>query len=289
MDFLVLGPLELVMAGAPIRLTARRQRALLAALLLRAGTVVAADTLIEALWGSDPPDSAASVLRLYVSNVRRCLPPGRLVTRSPGYVLLVEEGELDAERFEALFADGRSTLAEGSPRLARSLLGRALSLWRGAALADLAVESFAREAADRLEELRLQCLEERLAADLELGRHREVLAELELLVATNPLRDRLRTQLMLALYRSGRQADALACYRRGRDVLIKEHGLDPGTELRELERRILQQDESLDLAPTGLSTERRGVPVPATATIGRDREIVEIHRRLVSERDVLSR
>jgi predicted ATPase/DNA-binding SARP family transcriptional activator len=281
MEFLVLGPLDLVVAGAPVSLTAPRQRALLAALLLRAGTVVAVDALIEALWDSDPPDSAASVLRLYVSNIRRCLPPGRLETRNSGYVLLVEEGELDAERFEALFADGKRALAEGSPRLARSLLGRALALWRGAALADFAVESFAREAADRLDELRLQCVEERLAADLELGHHRDVLAELELLVATHPLRDRLRSQLMLALYRSGRQADALACYRRGRDVLIEEHGLDPGTALRELERRILQQDASLELAPTGPSPERHRVPEPATATIGRDREIAEVRRRLV--------
>jgi predicted ATPase/DNA-binding SARP family transcriptional activator len=282
MDFLVLGPLELVVGGASVRLTARRQRALLAALLLRAGRVVAADALIEAVWGDDPPDSAASILRLYVSNVRRCLPPDRLVTRSPGYLLRVEEGELDAERFEALFADGRRTLAQGSPRLARSLLGRALALWRGAALADLAAESFAREAADRLDELRLQCVEERLAADLELGHHREVLAELEVLVATHPLRDRLRSQLMLALYRSGRQADALACYRRGHDLLLEEHGLDPGIELRALERRILQQDESLDLAGSGFSTGRHGVPAPATGTIGRDREIAEVRERLLS-------
>jgi predicted ATPase len=166
--------------------------------------------------------------------------------------------------------------------LARSLLGRALALWRGPALADLAVESFTREAADRLDELRLQCLEERLAADLELGRHREVLAELELLVATHPLRERLRSQLMLALYRSGRQADALACYRRGSDLLIEEHGLDPGTELRALERRILQQDESLDLGSTGHLTERRRVPGPATATIGRDREIADVRQLLLS-------
>jgi predicted ATPase/DNA-binding SARP family transcriptional activator len=255
----------------------------LAVLLLRAGTVVATDALTEALWGSDPPDSAASVLRLYISNLRRCLPPDRLVTRSPGYVLLVEEGELDADRFETLFAEGRRTLAEGSPRLARSLLGRALALWRGATLADLASEPFAREAADRLEELRLQCVEERVAADLDLGHHREVLAELELLVATHPLRDRLRCQLMLALYRSGRQADALACYRHGRDVLLEEHGLDPGTELRELERRILQQDEALE--PTrrfALTAERHHVPMPPTATIGRDREISELHQRLLS-------
>jgi DNA-binding SARP family transcriptional activator len=250
MEFLVLGPLELVVDAAPVRLTARRQRALLAALLLRAGTVVPVGALIEALWGDDPPDSAASVLRLYVTNVRRCLPPGRLVTRSPGYLLRLEEGELDAERFEELFADGRRALAQGNPRLARSLLGRALDLWRGAALADLAVESFAREAADRLDELRLQCVEERVAADLELGHHREAIAELELLVATNPLRDRLRGQLMLALYRAGRQADALACYRSGRDVLLREHGLDPGAELRALERRILQEDESLELVPS---------------------------------------
>jgi predicted ATPase/DNA-binding SARP family transcriptional activator len=281
MEFLVLGPLELVVDAAPVRLTARRQRALLAALLLRAGTVVPVDALIEALWGDDPPDSAASVLRLYVSNVRRCLPPGRLVTRSPGYLLRLEEGELDAERFEELFADGRRALAQGNPRLARSLLGRALDLWRGAALADLAVESFAREAADRLDELRLQCVEERVAADLELGHHREVIAELELLVATNPLRDRLRGQLMLALYRSGRQADALACYRSGRDVLLREHGLDPGAELRALERRILQEDESLELVPC-ISTERRRVPVAPTATIGRDREIADIRKRLLS-------
>jgi predicted ATPase/DNA-binding SARP family transcriptional activator len=283
MEFRMLGPLELAAGGAPVRLTAHRQRALLAALLLRAGTVVATDALIEAVWGDDPPDSAASVLRLYVSNLRRCLPPDRLVTRSPGYVLRVEEGELDAERFEALFAEGMRALAQGSPRLARSLLGRALALWRGAALADLAVESFAREAADRLEELRLECVEERVAADLDLGRHREVLAELELMVATHPLRERLRCQLMLALYRCGRQADALARYRHGRDVLMEEHGLEPGTELRELERRILQQDEALEPARRiALSTQRRHVPRPPTATIGRDREISEVCRRLVS-------
>jgi predicted ATPase/DNA-binding SARP family transcriptional activator len=284
MDFLVLGPLELVVGGASVRLTARRQRALVTALVLRAGTVVTADALIEAVWGDDPPSSAASILRLYVSNVRRCLPPDRLLTRSPGYLLRVEEGELDADRFEALFADGRRTMAQGSPRLARSLLGRALALWRGPALADLAVESFAREAADRLDELRLQCVEERLSADLELGHHREVLAELELLVATHPLRDRLRGQLMLALYRSGRQADALACYRRGHELLMNEHGLDPGLELRALEYRILQQEESLDLVPaTGLSSERRFVPPGATATIGRDREIADVRERLLSD------
>jgi predicted ATPase/DNA-binding SARP family transcriptional activator len=288
MEFCVLGPLELIVGGTSVGLTARRQRALVAALLLRAGEAVSSEALIEALWGSGPPDSAASLLRLYVSQVRRCLPPGRLVTRRPGYTLVVEAGELDAERFEGLFAEGRRARAEGNPRLAQSLHCRALALWRGAALADLRAESFAREEASRLDELRLQCIEERIAAELELGRHSEVLAELELLVAENRLRDLLRGQLMLALYRAGRQADALACYRSGREALVEELGLEPGTELRELERLILRQDPSLQLAPTnGSLAERRRVTAPPTATIGRDRAIAEVRRLLLSGRSRL--
>ncbi len=283
MEFRVLGPLELVIAETPVFLTARRQRVLLAAMLCRAGEVVSSESLIEALWDGDPPSSAASILRLYVSNVRRRLPPGRLVTRRPGYVLIVEEGELDAERFEALFAEGRRARAAANPRLARSLLGRAIALWRGPALGDLGAEPFARNAAARLDELRLQCVEERLAVELELGQHREVVAELEMLVSTNPLRDRLRSQLMLALYRAGRQADALACYRGGRDLLVEEHGLEPGSELRELERLILRQDESLDLTPNSDSwAERSRVAPPLTPTIGRDQEIAEVRRRVLS-------
>lgn len=284
MEFRVLGPLVVIDRGTPVRLSARRQRALVAALLLRRGEALSRDALIDAIWGNDAPGSAASVLRLYVSQIRRVLPPERLVTGRPGYALLVEPGELDAERFEELLADGRRARAEGNARLARALCVRALDLWRGAALADLADEPFAHEEANRLDELRVECLEERLEADLEVGRHGEVLAELERLVAEHPLRERMRGQLILALYRAGRQAEALACYRAGREALVTELGLEPGTELRDLERRILRQDPSLEPVPTTVLPARRSqVPSPATVTIGREREIAEVRRLLLSQ------
>ncbi len=283
MEFRVLGPLEVIDRGTPVTLTARRQRALLAVLLLRAGEALSSEALIDALWGNDPPGSASSVLRMYASQVRRCLPPGRLVTRQPGYMLVVDPGELDADNFERLLADGRRARAAGNPRLARSLHGRALALWRGAALADLAAEQFSHSEAARLNELRLQCVEERLASDLELGRHDEVLAELEQLVAEHPLRDLLRRQLMLALYRAGRQADALARYRSGREVLVRKLGLEPGPELRELEQQILRHDPSLQ---PHLGRERGSarsrVPVPATATIGREQQIADVQHLLLA-------
>ena len=284
MEFRVLGPLVVIDRGTPVRLSARRQRALVAALLLRRGEALSRDALIDAIWGNDAPGSAASVLRLYVSQIRRVLPPERLVTGRSGYALLVEPGELDAERFEELLADGRRARAEGNARLARALCVRALDLWRGAALADLADEPFAHEEANRLDELRVECLEERLEADLEVGRHGEVLAELERLVAEHPLRERMRGQLILALYRAGRQAEALACYRAGREALVTELGLEPGTELRDLERRILRQDPSLEPVPTTVLPARRSqVPSPATVTIGREREIAEVRRLLLSQ------
>ena len=286
MEFRVLGPLLVIDRGTPVGLTARRQRALLAALLLRRGQPLSRDELIDAVWGGDPPASAANVLRLYVSRIRGALPPGRLVTRPQGYALLVEPGELDAERFEELLVDGRRVRAEGNARLARALLGRALDLWRGAALAELADEPFAGNEAARLNDLRVECLEERIAADLELGRHVDVLAELQRLVAEHPLRERLRGQLMLALYRAGRQADALASYRAGRDVLVAELGLEPGAELRELERRVLRQDPALDPVEvqSGVAAAARvRVPSPATATVGREREIAELRRLLLSQ------
>jgi predicted ATPase/DNA-binding SARP family transcriptional activator len=282
MEFRVLGSLEVIVDGASVSPTPRRQRALLAALLLRAGEALSSDELIDALWEDGPPPSASSLLRLYVSQVRRCLPPERLLTRGAGYALVVEPGQLDAERFEELLAEARRARAEGNARLARSLCERALGLWRGAALADLPDESFAREAASRLEELRLQCQEESVAADLDLGRHVEVLPELEVLVARNPLRDRLRRQMMLALYRAGRQAEALACYRSAREALVEELGLEPGRELRELEQLILRQDPSLELAPAKETPpERHRVGAPPTPTIGRDRDIAEVRRLLL--------
>jgi predicted ATPase/DNA-binding SARP family transcriptional activator len=277
-EFRVLGPLEVVVDGAPVELTARQPRALLVALLLRANEVVAADTLADALWNDSPPASAASVLRVYVSQLRRALGDDRIVTRQPGYLLVVREGELDAARFESLAADARAALEDGGPRLARALFTRALDLWRGDALAGLADEGAAHAAANRLDELRLACLEGRLAADLELGRHAEALPELERLAAAHPLREGVRAQLMLALYRAGRQADALAAYRAGRDALVGELGLEPGGELRALERRILEQDPALDLAAS--SAPASVLPVPPTPTVGREREVADIVSRL---------
>jgi predicted ATPase/DNA-binding SARP family transcriptional activator len=282
-EFRALGSLAVVAEGADVSPTPRRQRALLAALLLAAPQAVSSEELIEALWENDPPRSAASLLRLYVSQVRRCLPAGLLLTRGAGYALLAQPGQLDADRFEELFAQARRARAEGDPRLARSLCMRGLDLWRGPALADLRAESFARDAAARLDELRLQCTEERLAADLELGHHDEVLAELELLVAQNPLRDLLRRQLMLALYRAGRQADALACYRSAREALVEELGLEPSHELRDLEQLILRQDPSLAPASArSAAGARRRVVRPPTATIGRERDIAEVCRLLLA-------
>lgn len=281
MEIRLLGPFEVVVDGAPIELSARRPRAVLAALVLRAGKPVSVDTLTEAVWDGDAPASSGSVLRLYIAQVRRALPPGRLVTKAPGYQLDLEDGELDAARFELLFADGRQALEGGNVRLARTLFGRALDLWRGEALADLAASSFARDEAARLDGLHLACVEARVDADLRLGRHERVLADLERLVAEHPLRERPRGQLMLALYRAGRQADALGCYRAGRAVLVDELGLEPSAELRELERRILDQDPSLDAGSEGEPDTFR-VPQPQTPTIGRDSALTEIRLRLLN-------
>ncbi len=276
----MLGPFDVLVDGVPIELTAPGPRVLLATLLLRAGRVVPVDGLAEAVWGDRAPASASSILRVYVTQVRRALGRDRLVTRPPGYLLVVEGGELDANRFERLFGEGRRALADGNPRLARSLHARALELWRGDALSDLAVAGVVRHEAARLDDLRLACLECRIEADLQLGRHGSVLAEVAQLVTLHPLRERLRAQLMLALYRAGRQADALAAYREGRVALVDELGLEPGPDLRELERRILEHDPSLtEEADAGRRSRR--LPVPPTRTIGRDRELDTIARRLL--------
>ncbi len=282
-EFRVLGPLEVLVDDAPVAPSARRQRVLLAALLLRAGEVVSADTLTEAVWNGEAPASAQSVLRVYVTQLRRTLPAGRLVTRPSGYQLVIEDGELDAKRFETLAADGRAALAAGSLRLARTCFKRALALWRGSAFEDLADLAFVRDEAARLDELRLACVEARLEVELRAGRHTEVLADLEQVVAEQPYREHLRCQLMLALYRSGRQSDALACYREGRTILSEQIGIEPGPELRTLERRMLEQDPALELDVA--LTERTGaapsVPKPPTPTIGRDAEAAELRHRLL--------
>jgi DNA-binding SARP family transcriptional activator len=240
-DFRVLGPLEAVADGEPVRLPAGKPRALLARLLLDAPRVVAGETLIDALWGTAPPTSARKVLQGYVSRLRKALGHDRIETRSPGYLLRAEPAEIDLSRFEQLAEAGR---AEADPARRARLLGDALALWRGPGLVEFS-EPFARVAARRLAELRLAVLEQQIDAELELGRHEQLVAELEALVAEEPLRERPRRQLMLALYRSGRQAEALARYRQGRRLLVDELGIEPAADLQELERAILRQEPSL--------------------------------------------
>lgn len=249
MQFFVLGPLEVRHEGRLLSLGGAKQRALLAVMLLRANEVVSREILIDELWGEDVPERALQRLNVRLSRLRKTLEAGAespLVTRPGGYVLHVAPGELDLQRFQELVAEGRRALREGDVTRASEPLREALSLWRGQALADLRSEPFAQIEVDRLEELRLSALEDRLEADLELGRHGEVVSELEALVAHHPLRERLRGQLMLALYRSGRQADALRAYRETRRELVEELGIEPGPALRELESRILRQDIELD-------------------------------------------
>lgn len=246
MDFGLLGPLEIRDGEQPLALGRGKPRLLLTRLLLEPGRTVSADELIDALWGERPPPTATKALHVYVRGLRRTLGAGRIVTQGSGYQLRAEPEEVDARRFEALAGEGRAALAAGDPAGGAAQLREALGLWRGAALADAADEPFARGEAARLEDLRLAVLEDRIAADLQLGRHAECAGELERLVAEQPLRERLHGHLMLALYRSGRQADALSAYRRARRVLVDELGLEPGPELQAVERSILAHDVALE-------------------------------------------
>ncbi len=250
MEFRLLGPLEVREGERAVHVGGTKQRALLAILLLHANEVISRDRLIEEIWGDRQPGTAGPSLDHQVSRLRKTLEPAeQLVTRSGGYVLEVEPEQIDARRFERLLGEGRRANAAGEPDKAASSLREALALWRGDALADLAYESFARNEIERLEELRLTALEERLDADLALRRHRALVAELESLTAKHPLRERLRGQLMLALYRSGRQAEALRVYGDARKRLVAELGLEPGQALQDLEQAILRHDPSLELAP----------------------------------------
>ena len=248
MEFRVLGPFEVCEGEQALEIGAGKQRALLAVLLLRSGEVVSTDRLIDALWDEDPPASALNSIHVYVSQLRKTLGNGHLETRGHGYLLALDSEELDLGRFERMLGEGRALLAEGEAERAAEVLRAALALWRGPPLSDFASEPFARGEIARLEELRLSALEERVEADLALGRHAELVAELEALVHEHPLRERLRAQLMLALYRSGRQAEALAAYQQARSMLADELGLEPGRSLRELEGAILRQDSQLDPA-----------------------------------------
>jgi DNA-binding SARP family transcriptional activator/pimeloyl-ACP methyl ester carboxylesterase len=245
MEFRVLGPVDIVEAGAPLPIAAGKQRALLAILLLNANKTVARDQIVDDLWGENVPESAQKMVQIYVSQLRRALPEPRLHTRAPGYMLEVRDAELDLQKFERLVADGRTALSTGNPADAADLLERSLALWRGPALAEFS-EPFARHESARLEELRLSALEWRIAADLELGGHEDLVGELETLIARHPLRERLRAHHMLALYRSGRHAEALASYQAFRRKLDDEVGIEPSSSLKDLERRMLRQDPALE-------------------------------------------
>ena len=251
-EFRVLGPLEVWAEGRALQLRRPKQRALLAVLLLRAGEVVSTDRLIEELWAGKPPRAAVGSIQNLISDLRKALGRDLVRTRQPGYVLDIEPEQVDLHRFERLVAQA----SEGGDAERRSeLLRAALSLWRGPPLADLELEPFARVEVARLEELHTTAREALIDAELELGRHAQLIGELETLVTENPLRERLRGQLMLALYRSGRQAEALEAYRRARETLVDELGIDPSPELQQLEQSVLRHDAELDLPAAPISTE----------------------------------
>lgn len=255
MEFRVLGPVEVWAGGQRLPVTGGLRRALLAGLLLQANQVVTTDSLLAMLWDATPPRAAVASLQVMVHRLRRTLElapagQGRLLTRAGGYLLTVAPGELDLDDFDRLVAEGTAALTTGRPAVAAEALGRALRLWRGPALGEAAATTWLRGQAARLEERRLAALEDRIEADLALGRHAELVAELEGLVVAWPLRERLFGQLMVALYRSGRQADALEVYRRLRARLAGELGLEPGPELQRLEQAILRNDPALALPVT---------------------------------------
>jgi DNA-binding SARP family transcriptional activator/streptogramin lyase len=270
MHFRLLGPLEVVEDGRPVAVGGGKRRSLLTVLLLHANEVVSSDRLIDELWGEQPPATASKSLQVYVSQLRKELRSsgaspngGPLDTRGHGYVLHVEQDGLDVKRFERLLAEAQQALDRGDSQRAAARARQALELWRGPPLAEFAYEPFAQQEIARLEELRLAALETRIDAELALGEHRRLVGELETLVREHPLRERLRAQLMLALYRSGRQAEALAAYREARKLLRDELGLEPTPELRELEQQILTQSSELAAPAVAPRPSRRREPPAA--------------------------
>ena len=268
MDFRLLGPLAVFDGPAPLPIAAGKQRALLAVLLLQANRTVGREQLVDALWGEEVPESAQKMVQIHVSQLRKALPEGRLLTRAPGYLLEAADDEIDLARFERSVAGARRALSQGQAEQARALLGDALALWRGRALAEFS-EPFARHEGARLEELRVAALELRIEADLALGHQRDVVSELEALIVQYPLREQLRSQHMYALYRSGRHAEALASYQAFRRTLSDELGMEPSAALRELERQMLRQDATLDLAEP---THARGM----TIAVGGHRQAADL-------------
>jgi predicted ATPase/DNA-binding SARP family transcriptional activator len=285
MELRILGPLEIAGEHGPVDLRAAKHRRLLAALTLAGGQACSADALVDAVWGVSPPVSARKLLQVYVSQLRKALPSREaLVTTPSGYVLRFENVSLDADRFERLLDDAVEAMAQGNASLALSHLDRALALWRGPAYADVLYEDFARAEAERLEELRLAALEARLEALSQLGRNDEVLGEALAMARDHPLRERVQGLAMLALYRAGRQTEALDRYVELRRRLDDELGLEPSVELRELQRRILEQDPGLNpsVPPADAMSE---LPVPPNPLVGRERDLKAL-AGLLSRRDV---
>jgi DNA-binding SARP family transcriptional activator len=280
MDFRILGPLEVLREGRAIALGGSKQRALLAFLLLHPNETLTTDRLIDELWGERPPAQATKTVQMQISRLRKALAgeagggsAGVVVTRERGYELRLDSERLDVHRFQRLVAEGRSELARGHPDRAVSALEGAMSLWRGAPLAELAYEPFAQREIARLDDLRVAALEQLIEAKLALGAHAEVVGQLEALIGEHPYRERLRAQLMLALYRCDRQADALQAYQDARRTLVEQLGIEPGERLRELERAILEQDPALHLR------EEPAADAPEssrTAFVGRNPELAEL-------------
>jgi predicted ATPase/DNA-binding SARP family transcriptional activator len=272
-EFRLLGPVAAIADGAPVALGRPKQRAVLAALLLHMGQAVPRERLIDEVWGDEPPGSAVTSLQVYVSGLRQAIGAERIETRGQSYRVCVDPDELDFARFERLVVRAEQELGVGRAEAAAARIGEALALWRGPALADLAAEPLARAEAARLEEERLHAVELRNDVELALGRHAGLAAELEALVAEHPYHDRLRQQQVLALYRSGRQKDALDAYQSARRTLA-ELGIEPSQELRDLERAILRQDTGLAV-PVRVQLESR-LPAPPTSLVGRGLEVASV-------------
>ncbi len=270
LDFRLLGPLDVRAEGKRVKLGGLKQRGVLAFLLLHANEVVAAERLVDELWGEAASDKAQNTLQVYVSQLRKVLPRDVLATQSPGYVLQVDPDAIDLRRFETLVQEALAA----EPAISSQKLHEALELFRGEPLADFRTEQWAELEARRLEEARIAALEERIAADLALGRHAELVPELETLVREHLLRERLRAHLMVALYRAGRQADALEEYQRARHTLVEELGIEPSPELQRLEKLILTQDAELDAPERVVATVSR-LPAAPTPLVGRDDELAE--------------
>jgi DNA-binding SARP family transcriptional activator len=282
MEFRILGPLEVFDEERRVAVRGAKQQALLALLVIHANETLSTERLIDELWGERPPATAAKTMQVHISRLRRALErPGAghgdlVVTRKHGYELRVNRESVDSLRFARLIAEARGELAAGRFERATSLLVAAMSLWRGPALAEFASERFARAESARLDELRVGALEELVEAKLALGGHAEVVGELGALIAEHPYRERLRSQLMLALYRCDRQAEALQAYQDARRKLVEELGIEPGGRLRELERAILAQDPALALTSAASAATNAAVQVPAIAFVGRERELGEL-------------